>query len=205
MTVSYSLQTPEAILSHTEFTRYNVARRTHTLCHGPNLSPKPPENQVEIWHCKTAWLSHCWQSSTPSPPPLWHGFAPRLSYSTGYIRNVKLHQTISAQHPRVTERGKERGREGVKEEKTSTTSDSLALDVTFKPINYQKKTSEGRLDGWEAKWTFLSMWITYVSWLHPQLGMWQQFENATALCLPCGKTPIEKPLWILNGLLALCE
>lgn len=98
-----------------------------------------------------------------------------------------------------------REREGVKEEKTSTTSDSLALDVTFKPMNYQKKTSEGRLDGWEAKWTFLSMWITYVSWLHPQLGMWQQFENATALCLPCGKTPIEKPLWILNGLLALCE
>lgn len=44
---------------------------------------------------------------------------------------------------------REREREGgsVKEEKTSTTSDSLALDVTFKPINYQKKTPEGRLNG----------------------------------------------------------
>lgn len=35
----------------------------------------------------------------------------------------------------------------MKEEKTSTTLDSLALDVTFKPINHRKKTPEGRLDG----------------------------------------------------------
>ncbi len=39
-------------------------------------------------------------------------------------------------HGEGEERPRKRGREWVKEEKTSTTSDSLALDGTFKPINY---------------------------------------------------------------------
>lgn len=123
------------------------------------------------WKSGTAWRSPCWQSWSPTPPSLPHGFAPRLSYSTGYIRNVKLHQTISAQHPRVTERGRER-------EKTSTTSHSLALHATFKAIKCQKKRQVVRVGGQ------MNIPLACVSFV---------------TALPCGKSVVEKTLRILKS------
>jgi len=150
--VTYNLPTPEAILSHTEFPCYNVALHTHTLCHGPKLvtqtSRKPSGNLALRDSLTFSLLAKL--NSLPS------FFVTRVRSTSLLLHRLykECKTTPNYFSPSPTSHGEgEREREGGREgrENIYYLSDSLALDLTFKPINYQKKTSEGRLDGWEAK------------------------------------------------------